>query len=429
MAQAVLTELDNAIDGAAGPVEVDAARKRGSVFYRFMRGPSVTDGMTRERFPFFIRAYGIVCMVSGVLQILVFGAGLVLLVRGEQVFTAEQASTATSLGITIAESLLSVALSLMFIILGTRLLRGDRRKAAVLASVMILLESLVLFCQIMLAGFALEELFTLVNIVVLAILQTYADPNLVGERWNKRQSKEREHHEMAETSLRERTASQFIPLNYFNLFWVFVICSVLGLGIECVFHMIYIEPGVYQDRAGFLYGPFSPIYGLGGVVMTLVLNRTHKTNIFAVFFISAVCGAAFEFLVSWFLQMAFGISAWDYTGEFLSIDGRTDGLHMVMWGVLGIVWVKMLMPLMLKLVNIIPWNWRYAVSVVCTALMIADAVLTLAAVDCWYQRAAGRMDYENTSAIAQMCNKYYDDAFMEGRFESMSLDVSSAARL
>ena len=123
--------------------------------------------------------------------------------------------------------------------------------------------------------------------------------------------------------------------------------------------------------------------------MTVALNRFHDKNVVLIFLVSAVIGGAFEYLTSWFMQFAFGIVAWDYTGTFLSIDGRTNGMFMAMWGVLGVVWIKLLLPWMLKLVNIIPWNWRYTVTSVCAALMIADGGLTLVSLDCWYQRMAG----------------------------------------
>ena len=131
-----------------------------------------------------------------------------------------------------------------------------------------------------------------------------------------------------------------------------------GLIIEVIYHMAVVEPGVYQDRAGLLYGPFSPIYGIGAVLMTIALNRFHKANFLVIFLVSAVIGGAFEYLVSWFFQFAFGIMAWDYTGTFLSIDGRTNGMFMAMWGVLGCVWIKLLLPRMLKVVNAIPWTTK-----------------------------------------------------------------------
>ena len=47
-----------------------------------------------------------------------------------------------------------------------------------------------------------------------------------------------------------------------------------------------------------------------------------------IFCASAVIGGAFEYFTSWFMQAAFGIRAWDYTGQWLSIDGRTSGKYM-----------------------------------------------------------------------------------------------------
>ena len=192
--------------------------------------------------------------------------------------------------------------------------------------------------------------------------------------------------------------------------------------------MAVVDPGVYQDRAGMLYGPFSPIYGVGAVLMTVALNRFHDKNPIIIFLVSAVIGGAFEFFVSWFMQTAFGITAWDYTGTFLSIGGRTNGMFMCMWGFLGLVWIKLALPTMLKIVNKIPWNWRYTVTVVCAAFMIFNAVMTLAALDCWYQRESGTMDYKNPSAIVEFCNEHYDNDFMTNRFQSMTMNPDAASR-
>ena len=215
----------------------------------------------------------------------------------------------------------------------------------------------------------------------------------------------------------------FITLNFFNLFWIFVVCCVLGLIIEVLFHFaLYHE---YQDRAGLLFGPFSPIYGFGALLMTIALNRFHGKPVWVIFLVSAVIGGAFEYLTSWFMQFAFGIVAWDYSGTFLSIDGRTNGMFMAMWGVLGVVWIKLLLPWMLKLVNLIPWNWRYAVTTVCAALMIVDGAMTLLSLDCWYQREAGKPP---ETAVAHFFAQHFDNQYMENRFQSMSIDPGNATR-
>lgn len=142
----------------------------------------------------------------------------------------------------------------------------------------------------------------------------------------------------------DKTGRGYIELDFFNLFWIFVIASVAGVVIESIYHVLVVDFGHYEDRAGLLWGPFSPIYGFGAVLMTLALNRFHNAPIPVVFLVSAVIGGAFEYFVSWFMEYAFGAIAWDYTGTFLNINGRTNFMFMCMWGVLGVVWVKLALP-------------------------------------------------------------------------------------
>ena len=368
--------------------------------------------------------------VGGALQIILFILYIAAFFRGSTPPDIKDVDT-TTLVITILGLVVSAALAVGFVALGIRLLLGKRRKTALLAIVMIALEAVSLLLSIMLTGIDLELLPNLINIAILTALQSYADPTLVEERRVQRSLRNLETRERAEegTLGRDLTGKGYIELNFFNLFWVFFICCVLGLVIETIYHMAVVDPGVYQDRAGMLYGPFSPIYGFGAVLMTVALNRFHDKNLIIIFLVSAVIGGAFEYAVSWFMQYAFGITAWDYTGTFLSIGGRTNGMFMCMWGLLGVVWVKLFLPAMLKVVNMIPWNWRYTITTVVAVLMIVDGGLTLASLDCWYERQAGVMDYAHASAIEQFCNEHYDNAFMNERFQSMSMDTDKAVRV
>ena len=383
-----------------------------------------------KKYPLPVRIFGVVSIIAGLVQVNAFILALLVVFFGKVDLSQIEAHTAITIVIGVISLALSLALAVMFIVLGVRLLLGKRHKVALMCIVMIALEALVLICHFMLTGLSSALIAPGINMIILIVLQSYSDPALRDERRLQRHLRALDRKAQAEdgTLGLDTTGKGYITLNFFNLFWIFVIACVAGLIVEVIWHMIVVDPGVYQDRAGLLYGPFSPIYGVGAVLMTIALNRFHDKNPIIIFLVSAVIGGAFEFFVSWFMEVAFGIVAWDYTGTFLNIGGRTNFMFMCMWGMLGLVWVKLATPLLLKLINRIPWNWRYAVTGVCTLLMVFDCVMTLASLDCWYQREAGTMDYKNPSAIVEFCNKNYDNDFMENRFQSMTMNPDNASR-
>ncbi len=325
------------------------------------------------------------------------------------------------------EIVLMLAMGVLCIVLGIDLLRNRRRYARQIIEITIVLSIMQFLCDLMLVGFSALDIWFAVRMLTSVVLMVYIDPSLSQERQLKRKLRDMETRERAEegTLGRDESGKGFIELDFFNLFWIFVVASILGLIIETVYHMVVVDFGVYQNRTGMLWGPFSPIYGVGAVLMTIALNRFHKANILVIFLASAAIGGAFEYLVSWFLQFAFGIVAWDYTGTFLSIDGRTNGRFMLMWGVLGCAWVKLILPRLLKLVNMIPWKLRYSFTTLCAALMIFDAGMTLIAFDCWYQREAG-VPVQN--AVEQFMADNFDNEFMQSHFQSMSIDPSGSTR-
>ena len=383
-----------------------------------------------EKYPLLIRIFGVISIIAGAVQVIAFAIMLLAVFFGRIDFSNLEPHAMTTLVIGLVTLILSFALAVTFVILGIRLLLGKRKKVALITVVMIALEAIVLVCNFMLTGLSSALIAPGANMIILIVLQSYSDPALRDERRLQRRLQELEWKTESEegTLGRDTTGKGYITLNFFNLFWVFVVCCFLGLIVELIWHMVIVEPGVYQDRAGLLYGPFSPIYGVGAVLMTVVLNRFHDRNVILIFLVSAVIGGAFEFFVSWFLEVSFGIVAWDYSGTFMNIGGRTNFMFMCIWGVLGLLWVKFALPIMLKVVNMIPWNWRYAVTTVCTLLMVVDCVLTLASFDCWFMREGGTMNYDNPSAIVAFCNEEYDNEFMEHRFQSMTIAPENASR-
>lgn len=380
---------------------------------------------SRKKIPLLLKVFGILLILVGTLTVATIALSAFGISEGFTKSLSEyDTTTLVIFGVEIA---LTAVSGVLYVALGIYLLRNKRRLARHALETLIVLDVSLFLCDVMVYGFSLQGIIaSLIRLVLAIALMVYIDPSLSEERELRRKLRDMETRERAEegTLGRDETGKGYIELDFFNLFWIFIVCCVLGLLIETVYHAVVF--GGYQDRAGVLYGPFSPIYGFGAVLMTIALNRFHDKPIPIIFLVSAVIGGAFEYLTSWFMQFAFGIIAWDYTGTFLSIDGRTNFVFMCMWGVLGCVWVKYLLPRMLKIVNMIPWNWRYGVTTVCAALMIANGAMTLFALDSWYQREAG---HEPTNAIERFCAEHYDNEFMAHRFQSMSINPDNATRV
>ena len=140
--------------------------------------------------------------------------------------------------------------------------------------------------------------------------------------------------------------------------------------------------------------------------------------------IAIACGAL-ECFTGWFLETKFGIVAWSYADMPLNIHGWTCAFTMVVWGVVGIIWMRWGLPFALMLSEKIPQEMRTSFTVVVLVLLVADAALTLACLDSWFLREAG---YPMSNPIQQFCTAYFDDDFMRGRFETMGMWTSLASR-
>ena len=90
---------------------------------------------------------------------------------------------------------------------------------------------------------------------------------------------------------------------------------------------------VWQLRRGVIYGPISPIYGMGAVLMIAILGRKKRPDYQTIFY-GALLGGGFEYLISFLQETFLGTVSWDYTNEFLNINGRTTIPYAFVWGLL-----------------------------------------------------------------------------------------------
>lgn len=199
-----------------------------------------------------------------------------------------------------------------------------------------------------------------------------------------------------------------------KLAWVFLISSFLGALIEMAY--CFLTGGGLMSRSSVLYGPFSFVWGFGAVVLTVTLHRFIGREDRYTFLAGFVVGGAYEYLCSVFTELVFGTVFWDYSWMPLNIGGRTNVIYCIFWGILAVIWVKILYPLMERGIEKIPLlagkilTWSLVVVMVCDGLLTASAMI----------RYTERHTSDRPAGhIRQMLDTHFDDAYMESRWPNM----------
>jgi len=207
-----------------------------------------------------------------------------------------------------------------------------------------------------------------------------------------------------------------------KLIWVFLISSFLGALIEMAYCRV--TGGVWMSRSSVLYGAFSFVWGFGAVVLTVALQRLADKNDRWVFLAGFFIGGAYEYLCSVFTEVVFGTVFWDYSHMRWSIGGRTNVVYCIFWGLLAVVWIKVLYPPMDRFIEKIPpltgkmLTWAIALVMACNGLLTAGAMI----------RYTDRRQNPGASNVAAaFFDRRYDDEWMEARWPNMMIPETGVA--
>lgn len=158
-----------------------------------------------------------------------------------------------------------------------------------------------------------------------------------------------------------------------NYFFTFCIYSVAGWIMETLLFLIRDKKVV---KRGFLFGPVCPIYGCGAVLCTAVLyGRVH--NIFLIFVFGLLLCGTLEYLTHFVLEKMFHAMWWDYSSRRFNIKGRVYLNGLLIFGLGAVLIVKVLQPLVFKLIDIIPDTAMYIICFVLYSIFLADFIGTV----------------------------------------------------
>ena len=158
----------------------------------------------------------------------------------------------------------------------------------------------------------------------------------------------------------------------YQLFWLFLAFSFLGWCLEVAATAVRL--GQYRDR-GVLHGPLCLVYGITGCLITIAL-RELSGGWFFLFLFSALYATVVEWIAGHLLEHYSHTRWWDYSDRKWNLDGYICLSASVVWGALGLVTVKWLVPLLIRLYQLVPAGLAHVLLWIFAILLVIDLLGT-----------------------------------------------------
>lgn len=160
---------------------------------------------------------------------------------------------------------------------------------------------------------------------------------------------------------------------FYYIFLYFLIYSMLGWLCEVIYCAIWDKK---LTNRGFLHGPYCPIYGCGAMIIVYVLIK-FRSNIVLVFLLGMLFTSALEYITSYVMEKIFNARWWDYSNNFMNINGRVCIVNSILFGILSIVTLYIIHPIVVDLITKIPVNIVPIISLLLIILFTVDIVITI----------------------------------------------------
>lgn len=164
---------------------------------------------------------------------------------------------------------------------------------------------------------------------------------------------------------------------------LFLFFDIIGWIYEVVLAFMY---GHGFVNRGFLFGPYLPLYGSGALILIFVLGGLMKKDIrvgrinvkpIAVFLMIMLVTTTLEYVVGWFMESVFHQQFWNYSDYKWQLHGRICVSASLRFGLGGMVFLYILVPLFRKMLGKLPLRFRQVSAILIVILMAADLAATL----------------------------------------------------
>lgn len=218
----------------------------------------------------------------------------------------------------------------------------------------------------------------------------------------------------AKTQMRDDFLDDIQP-GFYQYIIIFLIASILGLVLEMVW--MFVMFGIVESRVGLVWGPFSPLYGFGAVLLIMLLWKLRKKPWWVIFVVSAVTGGLLEQGTGWCMEYFMHAESWSYLHLPDHISQWVAWRFLAIWGCIGIAWCKVIMPELIYRIGEPTTTRQMTVVTLLTVFVAADIAMTLM---CFYRAGKRQEGVPPKNPFEVYVDTHYNDEFMADTFENMT---------
>ena len=153
-------------------------------------------------------------------------------------------------------------------------------------------------------------------------------------------------------------------------FLLFMLYSMLGWLMEVVYALVTKKK---LSNRGFLIGPYCPIYGVGCVLIIILLSGFKKYPV-VVFILAIIICSILEYFTSYIMEKLFKARWWDYTKTKFNINGRICVDTMLPFGIIAFIIIYLVNPIVARAIEKTPDTILTIIAIVFAIIFILDLI-------------------------------------------------------
>lgn len=198
-------------------------------------------------------------------------------------------------------------------------------------------------------------------------------------------------------------------------FMLFITYATIGWLLETTY--VFIGTKKLYNR-GFMIGPYIPIYGVGGLLITILLSR-YQDSVFSLFCMSIVICSLLEYFTSLLMEKLFKARWWDYSNRTFNINGRICLETMVPFGLVALIVIHFLNPFFLNLYEKMNPLGLNILSIIIATIFLIDFIFSFIVVSGYKQTLKGIKTINKD--VTEDVNAYIRELFTKKSYFSKRL--------